>query len=125
MNIVHYLAEKHSNTLSLTRDRRSNGNIASIRLRINKYLLEICCFTSLDYQGFFRKSKERLTNKKRQIRKTPDLKAAQKLTTSQQNLLTDETSYSNSILSALGNLELKNEQSANLTKFLKICTLLY
>ena len=46
----------------------------------------------------------------------PNLTTTQILTTSQQNLLTEETSYLNSILFALKDLESKNGQYVNLTK---------
>nr|AVR57719.1 hypothetical protein [Halamphora calidilacuna] len=76
----------------------------------------IRCFCSLDYQGSFQKSEERLKNEKGQIRVNPSLKTTQILTTSQQNPLTDETGYLNSILSALKDLQPKNGQYVNLTK---------
>jgi hypothetical protein len=46
--------------------------------------------------------------KKDKLGKNLNLKTAQRLTTSQQNLLTEGTSYSSSILSALKGLQLKN-----------------
>jgi hypothetical protein len=55
LNTVHYIAEKHSNSLSPPRGRRSNGNIAPIQFRINRHLLGTRCFSSLDYQGSFQK----------------------------------------------------------------------
>jgi len=116
LNTVHHLAEKHSNSLSLTQDTRSIGNIAPIRFRINRHLLVTRCFSSIDYEGSFPKSEERLKNEKGQIRENPSLETAQILTTSQQNSLTEETSYSSSILSALKGLQPKNGQYLNLTK---------
>lgn len=116
LNIVHYLAEKHSNSLSPTWGKRSIGNIAPIRFRINRYLVGTRYFCSLDYQGSFQKSEERLKNEKGQTGDNPSLKTAQILTTSQQNPLTEETSYSDSILSALKDLQPKNGQYINLTK---------
>jgi hypothetical protein len=85
LNTVHYLAENHSNSVSLTWDTRSMSNIAPIRFRINRYPMRIRCFCSLDSQGSFQKSKERLKNEKGQIRVNPSLKTTQILTTSQQN----------------------------------------
>ena len=117
LNTVHYLAENHSNSLLPTWNRRSIGNIAPIRFRINRHLLVIRFFNSLDYQGSFRKSEERLKNEKGQVRENPNLKTAQILITSQQSPLTEETSYSDSILSALKDLQPKNGQYINLTKF--------
>jgi hypothetical protein len=64
LNTVHYIAEKHSNSLSSTRDRRSNGNIAPIRFRINRHLLGIRCFSSLDYQRSFQKKINKKKSKK-------------------------------------------------------------
>jgi hypothetical protein len=116
-NTVHYFAEKHSNSLSLTWDRRSNGDIAPIRFRINNYLLRTRCFSNLKYPGSFQKSEERLKNEKRQIRENPDSTAAQRLTTSQQSFLTEEICFSSIILSALKDLQPKNGQYVNLTKF--------
>ena len=82
LNTVHYLAENHSNSLLPTWNRRSIGNIAPIRFRINRHLLVIRFFNSLDYQGSFHKSEERLKNEKGQIRENLNLKTAQILTTS-------------------------------------------
>jgi hypothetical protein len=116
LNTVHYLAEKHSNSVSPTWGTRSIGNIAPIRFRINRYLIGTRYFCSIDYQGSFQKSEERLKNEKGQIEENLSLKTAQILTTSQQNPLTEETSYSDSILSALKDLQPKNGQYINLTK---------
>jgi hypothetical protein len=55
LNTVHYIAEKHSNSPSPTRDRRSKGNIAPVLFKINRHPLGTCCFSSLDYQGSFQK----------------------------------------------------------------------
>lgn len=115
LNTVHYLAENHSNSLLPTWNKRSIGNITPIRFRINRHLVLIRFFNSLDYQGSFHKSGERLKHEKGQVRENPNLKTAQILTTSQQNPLTEETSYSDSILSALKDLQLKNGQYINLT----------
>lgn len=117
MNTVHYLTEKHLNLLLPTWNKRSIGNIAPIRFRINRHPIVIRFFNSLDYQGSFHKPEERLKNEKGQVRENPNLKTAQILTTSQQNPLTEETSYSNSISSALKDLQPKNGQYINLTKF--------
>jgi group II intron reverse transcriptase/maturase len=116
LNTVHYLAEKHSNSVSPTWGTRSIGNIAPIRFRINRYLVGTRYFCSIAYQGSFQKSEERLKNEKGQIEENLSLKTAQILTTSQQNPLTEETSYSDSILSALKDLQPKNGQYINLTK---------
>jgi hypothetical protein len=62
LSTVHHIAEKHSNSLSPTRDRRSNGSIAPIRFRINRHLLGTLCFSSLDYQRSFQK---KIKNRKR------------------------------------------------------------
>jgi hypothetical protein len=83
---------------------------------MNRHLLVTRCFSSFDYQESFQKSEERLKNEKGQIRINPNLKTAQILTTSQQNLLTEETSCSSNILSALKDLQPKNGQYVNLTK---------
>lgn len=117
LNTVHHLAEKHSSLLSLTWGKRSIGNIAPIRIRINRHLVGTRYFCSLDYQGSFEKSEERLKNEKGQTGDNSSLKTAQIITTSQQNPLTEETSYSDSILSALKDLQPKNGQYINLTKF--------
>jgi hypothetical protein len=116
LNTVHYIAEKHSNLLSPTWDVRSIGNIAINRFRINRHLIGTRCFSSLDYPWSFQKSEERLKNEEGQTRETPSLKTAQILATSQQNSLTEETSYSISILSALKDLKPKNGQYISLTK---------
>jgi hypothetical protein len=116
LNTVHYLAEKHSNSVSPTWDTRSIGNIAPIRFRINRYLVGTRYFCSIDYQGSFQKSEERLKNEKGQTEVNLSLKIAQILTTSHQNPLTEETSYSDSILSALKDLQPKNGQYISLTK---------
>lgn len=118
MNTAHYLTEKHSNSLLLIRDRRSNGNIAPIRFRINSHFLKTRCFSGLDYQKFVQKSEERLKNEKGQVRESPNLKTAQILATSQQSPITEEASYSSSILSMLKDLRSKNGQYVHLTKFL-------
>lgn len=116
LNTVHYLVENHSNSLSLTLDTRSIGNIVQIWSRIYRYLVGTRYFCSLVYQGSFQKSKERLKNEKGQTEENPSLKTAQLLTTNQRNFSTVETSYSNSILSALKDLQPKNGQYTNLTK---------
>lgn len=116
LSTVHYLAGNHSNSLSLRWIIRSIGNIAPIRFRINRYLVGIRYLCSLDYLGSFQKSEERLKNEKGQTEEISSLKTTQLLTTSQQNFLTEKTSYSNSILSALKDLQPKNGQYINLTK---------
>lgn len=116
LNTVHYLAENHSNSLSLAWDTRSTGSIAPSWFRLNRHLVGTRYFCSIDYQGSFQKSSERLKNEKGQTRDNPSLKTAQILITSQQKPLTEETSYSNSILSALKYLQPKNGQYINLTK---------
>jgi group II intron reverse transcriptase/maturase len=116
LNTVHYLAEKRSNSVSPIWDTRSIGNIAPIRLRINRHLVVTRFYNSIDYQGSFQQSEERLKNEKGQIRENLNLKTVQILTMSQQNPLTEETSYSNSILTALKDLQPKNGQYVNLTK---------
>jgi len=116
LNTVHYLAENHSNSVLPTRDTRSIGNIAPIRFRINRYLVGIRCFSNIDYRGSFHKSKERVKNKKGHVRENSNLKTVQILATSQQNPLTEEISYSDSILSALKDLQPKKRQYTNLTK---------
>ena len=116
LNTVHYLTENHSNSRLLIWNTRSIGNIAPIRFRVNRYLVGIRYFSSIDYQGSSHKSEERLKNEKGQVRENPSLKTVQILTTSQQNPLTEETSYSDSILSALKDLQPKNGQYINLTK---------
>ena len=116
LNTVHYLNENHSNSLLLIWNTRSIGNIAPIRFRVNRYLVGIRYFSSIDYRGSSHKSEERLKNEKGQVRENPSLETIQILTMSQQNPLTEETSYSDSILSALKDLQPKNGQYVNLTK---------
>jgi hypothetical protein len=65
LKTVHYITEKHSNSLSPTRDRRSNGNIAPIRFRTNKHLLGTRCFSSFGYQRFFQKKIKNQKNRNR------------------------------------------------------------
>lgn len=93
LNTVHYLAEKHSNSVSLVWNTRLIGNIAPIRLRNVRQLIGICYLSSIDYWGSFHKSEERLKNEKGQIKKNFSLKTFQILTTSQQNLSIEKTSY--------------------------------
>ena len=49
LNTVHYLIENHSNSLLLRWNTRSIGNIAPIRFRVNRYLVGIRYFSSIDY----------------------------------------------------------------------------
>jgi len=65
LNTVHYLAENHSNSVSHAWDTRSIGNIAPSRFRLSRHLVGIRYFCSIDYQGSFLKSSERLKNEKR------------------------------------------------------------
>lgn len=116
LNTVHYLAENHSNSLSPVWDTRSIGNIAPSRFRENRYLVGTRYFGGIDYQGSSQKSSERLKNEKEQTKDNLSLKTAQILITSQQNPSIDETSYSDSILSTLKDLQPKNGQYINLTK---------
>lgn len=116
LNTVHYLAGIHSNSISLIRDKRSIVNIAPIRFRIYRSLVGIRCFSNIAYQGSFQKSKERLINGKEQTTNNFSVKSSQLLVTSQSNLLSDKTSYLNSILTALKDLQPKNGQYINLTK---------
>lgn len=116
LSTVHYLAGTHSNSISLIRDKRSIVFIAPIRYRIYRSLVGIRCFSNIAYQGSFQKSEERLINEKEQTTDHSSVKPSQVLVTSQSNPLSDKTSYLNSILTALKDLQPKNGQYINLTK---------
>lgn len=116
LNTVYSLAGIHSNSTSLIQDKRSIGDIAPIRFRIYESLIGIRCFSNLAYQGSFQKSEERRINEKEQTTDNFNVKSSQILVTSQSNPLSDKTSYLNSILTALKDLQPENGQYINLTK---------
>lgn len=118
LNIVHCLTEKHLNFVLYKWNTNSIYNIAPIRINVNKYLARAHYFANIAHHRSFHKSEERLENKRGHVGKDSDIKTLQILTMSQQNSSSiKKTSYSNSILFMLKNLQSKNGQYTDLTKF--------
>ena len=117
LNTAHYLTESYSNSLCTTFDIRAIGNIAPIWFRLNIHFVVILYFFCIDYREFFKKSEERLKNEKGSARENLSLNISQILTTSQQNPLSEENSYLDSLFFTLKDLLSKKLQSINLTFF--------